>query len=214
MIGRAALAVALALPAVVHADPAGPGAAPRTATATSEDPDRAVVEAGDANLESIDDRQGVTFSGSLGGGLIVGFGIKDSVGRGGSISLRLGHVATRRTVITLELAITAALHKLAMNSATATDTDTNLLAGAMYYVNNSLWLRFGGGVGAYQARKVVLSNGQPGDLTLVGPAVLAGAGLDLVRFKYAVVGFEFGTSAMINRDGVLLASGAGFDVAF
>ncbi|HEU4726980.1 MAG TPA: hypothetical protein VFT22_03805 [Kofleriaceae bacterium] len=214
MIARAAVAVALITATTARADPAGPGAAPRTAAANSDSPDRAVVEAGDANLESVDDRRGVTFSASVGGGLIIGFGIDDSVGRGGSVSLRLGHVATRSTVITFELAVTAVLHKQGMSGPTETNTDTNLLAGALHYVNKSLWLRFGGGLGVYQGRKVVLPNGQPGDLTLVGPAALAGVGLDLVRFKYAVLGLEFGTSAMVNREGLLLASATHLGLTF
>ncbi|HEX2686009.1 MAG TPA: hypothetical protein VHN14_05300 [Kofleriaceae bacterium] len=209
MIGRAVLVALPAIATVAHADPTTP-------TATKDDaPDPAVEEAGDANLESIENRRGLTFAGAFGGGLIVGFGIKDSVGRGPSLSLRLGHVATRRTVITFELGITAALHKPpGMNSSLETNTNTNLLAGALHYLSPSLWLRFAGGLGVYNGRKVTLSNGQIGDVTLLGPAVLAGVGVDLARFKSAVLGLEVGTSAMINRDGLLVASGLNLGLAF
>lgn len=240
MISRAALVVALAVASVARADaPAGPSraakpviaaaaakpataaapavrAAPATpatpATSTALDP--AVEEAADANLESTEDRRGLTFAGSFGGGLVLGFGINDSVGRGGALSLRLGHVATRSTVITFELGITAVLHKLGANGPTETNTNTNLLAGALHYVNPSLWLRFGGGLGVYQGRQVALSKGGVGNLTLVGPAALAGFGLDILRVKAAVLDFEIGTSAMINSEGLLVASGANFGLSF
>ena len=182
-------------------------------------PDPAVVEAGDANLESTANRRGLTFAGSLGGGLIVGIGIKDSVGRGGSVSLRLGHVATPRTVITFEVNVTAALHRPSptagdMASGIKPNTFAGLLAGAQYYVNPSLWLRGAGGVGVYQGRSVAVSSVAVGDVTHVGPALLAGAGLELARFKWAVLGIEVATSAMINGDGVLFTGGAGLGLSF
>jgi len=195
---------------LAHADAPKPPAAPSDGA-----PDPAVQDAADANLESTENRRGLTFAGSIGGGLILGFGIKDSIGRGGSVSLRLGHVATRHTVITFELGVTAALHKPpGMMSSTETNTDTNLLAGALHYVNPSLWLRLGGGVGVYQGRQVALSSGGIGNVTLVGPAVLGGAGVDLLRLKFAVVGIEVRTSAMVNRDGVLVASGLNLGLSF
>jgi hypothetical protein len=227
MSSRATLLAALAVAGVAHADP--PAAAPRpakpattaaaqaatpAATAASSDaPDPAVAEAGEANLELTEPRRGLTFSGAIGGGLVIGFGIKDSVGRGGSLSLRLGHGATRRTVITFELGITAALHKQGTNNAIETNTNSNLLAGAQYYVNTSLWVRFGGGLGVYQGRQVALSAGV-GNLTLVGPAALAGVGLELWRVRSAVLDFEIGTSAMLNSQGVLVASGANLGLSF
>jgi len=210
MIGRAGLLVALAAAgSLAHADTAKPTTAPKDAT-----PDPAVDDAAEANLESTEDRRGLTFAGSFGGGLILGFGIKDSVGRGGAVSLRLGHVATKRTVITFELGFTAALHKPAMQNKTQTNTNTNLLAGALYYVNPSLWLRFGGGLGVYQGRQITLSTGQLGNVTLVGPAMLGGVGVDIARLKSAVLGLEVGTSAMINVDGVLVASGLNLGLSF
>lgn len=210
MLARVAGLVALSATATLaHAEAPRPSAAPADAA-----PDPAVQDAADANLESTEDRSGLTFAGSFGGGLMLGFGIKDSVGRGGSVSLRLGHVATKRTVITFELGFTAALHKPAMQSETKTNTNTNLLAGALHYVNPSLWLRFGGGLGVYTGRQVALSTGQLGNVDLVGPAMLGGVGVDLARFKSVVLDLEIETSAMINNDGVLIASGAHVGLSF
>jgi hypothetical protein len=204
----AALAVVSAA-GVARAD--APGASP-----PAGEPDPAVEEASDANLESAASRTGIVVSGSLGGGMIIGIGVDDSAGRGPAVSLRLGHVATPHTVITFGVDFTLALHK-PKDFPVQTNSDTNLLAGAQYYVNPSLWLRFAGGLGVYQGRKVLVEvdNMQTvGDLTLIGPAALAGIGVDIVRFKWAVLGLEAATSATVNRQGVLLASHLNLGLSF
>jgi hypothetical protein len=212
MIARVVCVALSAVATLAHADATKP---PPPAPPVDDAPDPAVADAGEANLESTENRRGLVFAGSLGGGLILGFGIKDSVGRGPAVSLRIGHVATRRTVITFEAGVTAALHKPAgMNTSLQTNTNTNLLAGAQYYVNPSLWVRFSGGLGVYHGSQVTLESGAIGDLMLAGPAVLGGAGVDIARFKSAVLGLEVGTSAMINREGVLLASGLNLGLSF
>jgi hypothetical protein len=187
------------LVAVAHAQPAPPAPV--------------VEEASDANLESTERRQGVTFTTTIGPGLLVGFGIDDAVGRGGSLTLRLGHVATRRTVITFEFAATAVLHKPSMMSATETNTNTNLAAGAQYYVNPSLWLRTSGGIGLYRRRDAMPSQGIVTSRWL-GPVLVGGFGVDILRFRWAVVGLEAATSMMINRDGVLVATGINLGLSF
>jgi len=210
MTARAVFVALSAVATLAHADATKPTTAP-----ADDAPDPAVQDASEANLESTENRRGLTFAGSLGGGLILGFGIKDSVGRGPAVSLRLGHVATRRTVITFEIGVTAALHKPAgMNTSLQTNTNTNLLAGALYYANPSLWVRFGGGLGVYRGNQVTLSSGAIGNVMLAGPAVLGGIGVDIARFKSAVLGLEVGTSAMINSDGVLVASGLNLGLSF
>jgi len=190
------------------------GARTEVAGAAPAAPDPSAIEAGDANLEPLGDRRGVTFAACFGGGLMVGFGIKDSVGRGGAGSLRLGHVATPRTVVTFEIEGTGALHRPAKTAAIETNTLINALVGAQYYANRSLWLRSAGGFGLYQGRKVVMSNGTLGDVTLPGGTMLFGAGFDLARYKWLVATFEVRLSAMINSDGVLMAFGTGFGIAF
>jgi hypothetical protein len=215
MIARLAAVAGLTAAAATARAEAPAARAPVARPDTASDP--AALEAGDANLESTADRTGITFAASLGGGLLIGFGIKDSVGRGGSASLRLGHVATRRTVITLELDITAALHRptsATMTSSIQTNTNTDLLLGAQYYVHPSLWLHVAVGVGGYQGRQVVVSGIERGDVTLIGPAVLFGVGIDLARFKWAVLGFEIATTAMVNSDGVLVGTSGGLGLAF
>lgn len=191
-------AVVLALSTVAgvaHAEPA------------RDAPDPTVEEAGDANLEPTENRQGLTFTVAPGGGLLVGFGIDDSVGRGGSLSLRLGQVAGRRMVATFEISVTAVLHKATTTSSTEPNTNTSFAGGAQYYVNPSMWLRLSGGLGVYQRRNVsVGGNPMLVDHSLVGPVAIGGLGVDLLRFKATVVGIEVSTSAMINRDGVLMAN--------
>jgi hypothetical protein len=208
MIARGALLVGLAAAATARADaPAGP-----SPPAAAGAPDPAVAEAADANLESTSPRSGLTLSLSGGGGLTVGFGIDDSVGRGGSGSLRLGRYTSDRTLLTVEATGTAVLHTPGPDSSAKANTVSELLAGVQRYANPSLWLRFAGGLGAYQRRSVLLDNGTIGNTTTLGPAILGGAGVEIARYHWAVLDIELQTSAVITLDGVLFASGLGFGV--
>jgi hypothetical protein len=207
MIGRLAAVVGLVASAaggVAHAGSGPPGA---------DAPDPAVDYASDANLESTANRQGFTFAFSGGVGLLVGLGIEGPTGRGGTLDLRLGHVATPRTVITFEAGATLTLHgKEGMP--VYTTTNTNILAGAQYYVSESLWLRLAGGLGIYQASHVQATNNNVfTDVHQLGPAVLGGIGLDLARFKWAVLDVEIGTSVMVHS-GALVASDLRLGVQF
>jgi hypothetical protein len=211
------------------AEPAKPAAAPARAepgdttplVTEREEIDPAVIAATDANLESIENRQGFTFAASIGGGTQIGFGIPDSVGRGGAFALRLGHVAGLRTVATFELDVSGALHHLPPDAMGHVDpihinTDINILGGIQRYAGESLWLRGAAGVGLYFAQNIQL-NPPPmprGDLRLVGPTGLFGIGVDLFRIKSSVIGVEASASAMINSKGLLFASGARIGVSF
>jgi hypothetical protein len=184
--------------APVRADAPGPAT-----SAAAEPQDPAVDEAGDANLEPNADRNGVTFAVVLGAGLMVGIGIQGSVGRGGALGLRLGRVATRHTVMTFEVSGGAVLHEPhVMKPSVETNSNTDVLVGAQYYLNPSLWVRGAGGVGIYHGNQVELSAGGLGDVRLIGPTMLGGLGVDIVRFRSIVLGIETGTSALISRSGV------------
>jgi hypothetical protein len=173
-------------------------------------PDPAAKDAGNANLESTWRRKGTSFTLGIGTGLTIGLGIEDAVGSGGAFSFRLGHAATERAVLTLELTGVVLLHKLEtemVNDKENRNDDTNLLAGAMYYVNRALWVRAAVGFGVYQGRNVGIGGGMVGDVTLVGPAGLVGAGIDLVRLNHFKMGFELMSISMLNREGILSSSG-------
>lgn len=211
MLSRGALLAGLAATAAARADaPAAP--TPPEAVASSA-PDQAVAEAADANLESTSPRRGLMFSIAGGGGLTVGFGIDDSVGRGGYGSLRLGRFASDGTLLTLEATGIAVLHTPGTDSSTKANTADELLAGVQRYVNPSLWLRFAGGFAAYQRRSVLLDNGKIGDKTMFGPGILGGIGVEIARFHWALLDIELQTSAVITLDGVLFVSGLGFGVS-
>ncbi|HEY6174833.1 MAG TPA: hypothetical protein VIX73_10330 [Kofleriaceae bacterium] len=230
MIGRAIVVASLAAASVARADATGteparpiaaakpaeaakPTEAVKTAAPASEPPDAAADEAGDANLESTANRRGMTFAAALGAGVTAGFGIEDSVGRGGALAFRIGHVATPHTVITLEFDVSGALHRPTKDT-TAVNTNGALLAGAQYYVSPSLSLRLGIGGGAYTAHGILVAGSTMlKDRTTIGPAVLGGIGVDLARVKWAVFGIEATTTAMING-GVLLGSSLKLGVAF
>lgn len=210
-LATAALVVSFAN--LAHADapataqpPAGPSAtAAERAAKPSPFDEIADVESREANLESKEPRKGVTVAGALGFGIMIGGDI--GVGRGPAVSLRLGHVATRKTVITFEIAGTSALHKRtgvgpgAMESTTLTDSNFALLAGAQRYTTGSLWLRAAGGP------TILVQNASTngaGDKPIGGLGGLIGGGVDIARWGYLVFGAELFGMGSVSSDGLKL----------
>jgi hypothetical protein len=171
------------------------------------------IEGREANLESKASRKGLTFALSPGLGIMIGG--DTGVGRGPAISLRLGHVATRKTIITFELTSTSALHKPAMSSETLSDNNFALFAGAQRYTSASFWLRTAGGLAILV--KNANANGTGGDKPILGAGGLVGGGLDLARFDFGrlgffVLGFEGFGMASVSRDG--FKAQLGFNLGF
>jgi hypothetical protein len=196
-----ALLAAVAVPARAHAEaPADP----------PEVDDASVEAASEANLESQAPRRGTTLSLSVGAAATFGFGIDDSTGRGGALSIRVGHVMTPRALMTFEVTSFATLHEIGMAPTTLlTNTDVNLLVGVQQYTSPSLWVRAAGGVGAYK-----LERGAMPTLHYAGPTSAVGIGIDIIRHHYLVVAIEAVTTGMLNRDGVLISSTLGVGVSY
>jgi hypothetical protein len=188
-------------------------------TAMADDttrPDPSAVGAGDANLEPTARRSGNNFTGAIGGGLTVGFGIEDAVGSGGSFSFRFGHAATERTVMTAELAGVVLLHEVAATSGMTTqerNEDTNLFVGAQYFATRAFWVRAAAGIGVYKGRSLKMGESRV-DITLVGPASLVGLGLDVIQWRGWSFGIETMSIGMLNRKGLLSTGGLLFNLSF
>ncbi len=150
-------------------------------------------EAREANLESNAPREGFVVAGSLGFGILIGGDI--GVGRGPALSLRLGHVATRKSIITFELVGSGGLHK--NMTQTFTDSNIGLFAGVQRYVSGSLWFRLAGGLDVFTAN----SGGGMAGTPHGGFGALGGGGLDIARWGYLVLGFESTVLASITGDG-------------
>lgn len=155
-------------------------------------------ESAEANLESKAPRDGYVVSFSLGAGLLLGGDI--GVGRGGAASIRVGHVATRHTVITFELSGTGAAHKRATQDSAVTDTNASLYAGALRYATRSTWVRVSGGL------TVFTPNNDP-QASRAGIGGLLGGGLDLIRWGYVVLGLELFGVASVTGDGFKVNTG-------
>jgi hypothetical protein len=146
------------------------------------DPDpHAVESASEANLETKAPRAGTTFAAAIGGGLIISNG---QTARVPTLSLRLGHVATASTVVFAELVGGTYAHKAAVMSDTRIDSQVSFLIGAQVYIAPSVWLRGGGGVGTHNV------DDGTGITPHGGLSGVGGAGVDLVRWKYLVLGVE------------------------
>lgn len=196
----AALVVAFANVAYADTRVAATGSEPKPDAKAQPEPDEiANVESEEANLESKAPRKGLTFAGAAGGGLMLGGDV--GVGRGPTLSLRLGHVATRKTVITFELNRGDALHKASMDGDTLYDINVSLLAGAQRYTSRSFWVRAAGGM-TFLTKNATSAAGTGGESPRAGVGGLFGAGLDIARWGYLVLGFEGFGMASITGDGL------------
>lgn len=191
---RAAIAtLVVTFAPIAHADPKQEPAAKRPPPDGIAD-----IESREANLESKEPRKGLTFAGAVGGGILIGGDI--GVGRGPALSLRLGHVATRKTIITFELTGSSGLHKQDVNGPTLTDSNVALFAGAQRYTSSSLWLRGAGGLTIFV--EDAMPSGGGGKQAIGGIGGLVGAGVDVARWGYLVFGFETFGMASLSSDGV------------
>ncbi|HEY5926596.1 MAG TPA: hypothetical protein VIV11_33140 [Kofleriaceae bacterium] len=168
------------------------------------------VESQEANLESKEQRKGFAFSVAIGGGIMMGGDI--GVGRGPSLSLRLGHVATRKTNITFELTRGEGYHKASIDGPTLSDSDTAFFVGAQRFAKRAFWVRAAGGLTAFV--EDAMKDGTGGAAPILGVGGLLGAGADIFRLGrfLPVIGVEAFGMASISRDGFKLhgAFGLGF----
>jgi hypothetical protein len=178
---------------------AKPAPPPPSPPPSSPDQD-AEQAASEANLESNAPRAGVTFSFSAGAGLTMG----DGVGRGPAVSFRLGHVATPSTVLTFELTVGSLLHEQQGSSKLLHNDDLGLMAGALHYVNRSLWIRGAGGLTVYTVDNIVPEL----RVAHAGIGGLVGIGLDFVRWHYLVLGIEtFDQLSIVSTKGLVFNNG-------
>lgn len=162
----------------------------------------AAQEASEANLESKAPRAGVTMAGALGGGMIISQGKTANVP---TLDLRLGHVANASTVVTVELVGGTYAHK---TTGTHIDGEGNLLVGAQVYIAPSVWLRGAGGLGVHTTEDDM------GRKTGSGLSGLGGAGIDLVRWHYAVLGIEGFYSGTFAKGGYVSLGGLALGLSY
>jgi len=167
-------------------------------------PDPEATRAGEANLESLAKRRGFTFGGSLGPSVTIGKGT--GTGTGAAISLRLGQVATPRTVISFELNAGGQLRRAttgldAMGQPIRelrTNSIASFLAGAQYWFGPSIWIRIAGGLGVTVCQKC--SNDM--DTRRAALAGGGGLGVDIARARGLVLGVEAYSVSQLSRDGL------------
>ena len=153
-------------------------------------------KAEEANLESQAPRDGTVFAASLGGGVMVA---KGSVHEIPVLDLRLGQVMTPDTVLTFEVATGTYQHKIATQGSTLFDTTGSILVGAQDYVGPSVWIRGAGGFNVHTVNDGMTTTAT----TRLAGAI--GAGVDLVRRHYLVLGLEvLGIGAVDAHDGLLV----------
>jgi hypothetical protein len=141
-------------------------------------------------------------AGALGGGMIISQGKTANVP---TLDLRLGHVANASTVVTVELVGGTYAHK---TTGTHIDGEGNLLVGAQVYIAPSVWLRGAGGLGVHTTEDDM------GRKTGSGLSGLGGAGIDLVRWHYAVLGIEGFYSGTFAKGGYVSLGGLALGLSY
>jgi hypothetical protein len=201
--GAAAQLVLIALTGAAHADPAPAAAA--AGPASTVDP-VAISTADDANLVSSAPRRGVTASLFVGASLTLGLHVRNAIGEGGAFGLRLGHAATRRTVLTFE--VLSGVYKTSVAGIEKNDQSVGVMAGAQVWVLDSLWFRGAGGVGTLQRNS-------PGDSPRVsGLSFLAGAGVEALRVHWFTLQVEGFVDMLIAGGGAVFVPGLGVSVGY
>lgn len=183
-----------------------------TAAHADDKPDPAAERAGFANLESIEHRQGITFGAALGPSVTIGGG----TGTGGDLALKLGHVATPKTVFTFVLGGSAQFHRN-LNKDLVANNLTYALAGAQYWAAPSLWIGIGFGAGTYHCNDCIDSDDMapvPKNTKRAGPSSGVSAGVDLVRYRGVVLGLEVYSIGVITREGFVTTGGMSLGLSF
>jgi hypothetical protein len=187
------------------------------AAAADPAPEPVATRAGDANLESTEQRRGFTFGVQVGPSLTFGA----DVGTGGALALRVGEVATPWTVIDLELAASAVLHSVEDpadpdgEGRLVANSNAALLVGVQHWVNPSLFLRLGVGGGRYRCNEcgAPRADGMRSTEKYAGVAGSLGVGLDLVRWGSVVLGAEVHSVSLITLDGLLVNTSLGLTLS-
>lgn len=161
----------------------------------------------EANLETTERRQGFV------GGAFAGpsFTIGSGTGTGGTLSLRLGQVATPRTVIAFELNGSGQPRKVTSGEV-VTSTAASFLVGMQHWLGPSLSVRLLGGIGVYTCARC---NANLTDDQRPGVAGGAGVGVDLVRFKRGfVLALDVTSVNQVNREGLVSTNTLGLGLSF
>lgn len=180
---------------------------------SARDADPAAQRAAEANLETLEKRRGFTGGVSIGPSITLGQG----TGNGGSLSLRLGRVATPDTVITFQLDASAQLHRTGTGEMASTYTNSvaSFLVGGQFWIGPSLWVRAAGGFGVYTCTKLCGNGALPGDTDRrPGLAGAVGVGVDVARFKGLVLAVELSSINQLNRNGMLSTNAFALALSF
>ena len=169
------------------------------------EPDPEATRAGEANLESLAKRRGFTFGASLGPSVTIGK--NTGTGTGATLSLRLGQIATPRTVISFELNASGQLRRVAtgmdamgnLTTELRTNSVGSFLAGMQYWFGPSIWIRISGGFGVTTCQKCKDLTTDTRVGTLAGGG---GLGVDIVRWRGTVLAVEAYNVSQIGNGGL------------
>jgi hypothetical protein len=211
------LAAAVALAAVAAAAPAlaqpSPPARKPLPPYQPGPPDSVAVAAGeDANLEPEGGRSGFTLTAAVGPAILAGIKKDRATGTGAGFTFRIGRVADRNNVVTLELAGVVYPREYETTAGTERRINQSIIGtwGMQRWVSPAFWVRGGAGLATFTLRtKNVVDETE----TRYGGAAVVGAGVDLGRWRSITVGIELMLQGAVYRDGAVFGGILAFDLS-
>lgn len=210
---RAAIIVAMCAPPLALADDSQANVtvdAPVHVTPVVATPDEYANRAGEeANLQTVEHRQGLWLHIGLGPSLGFAVGGNTGSGQGGSLHLMIGQVMRPTWVAFLALTGNAQQHEV-MNERKINNY-TTAQAGFQWWWKKSLFLRWAAGVGTYRCNQCEdpdePTNPIRVDYQRTGVSGTFGVGFELVRAKGIVIGLEGSGISTLTTEGVPVSLG-------
>ncbi|WP_428268020.1 hypothetical protein [Haliangium sp.] len=168
-----------------------------------------VAQGGPGGLGGEDDddhragyRDGFLIGVGLGSGTFQGVGVDDLSTVGGTLSLRVGTVATERLLWVLQADLLGGPQRTREGDSESTSIEqlNTITLGAQYYLRQVVWLKAGLGM-AVLSRVVNPSTGEAARHSSAGPALATSLGYDMVRLGSFVLDLELGLGISLHEGG-------------
>lgn len=176
-------------------------------------PDPVATRAGqEANLESTEHRQGLTFALALGPSMTIGGG----TGGGGALGLRLGQVIRPNAVALVEATYNGQGHRV-MNNLYVNDY-TTLMGGLQAWLGPFVYFRVSAGFGSYRCKQCKdpsdSGNIVPVDYVRRGITSAGAVGFEPFRVRNVTIGPAASTVITLTPDGVIVSLTGAIVVSF
>ena len=128
---------------------------------------------------------------------------KGESAQGLGLSMKIGHVATPRMTMIIE--VRASANPPDPTKPTSVEsTAVNLLVGTQYWLGPSIWASLGFGIGHYT--RAAMEDETNENVRLFGPAGGVGVGVEVARFPHIALEVAVFSATTLTRDGPTLSN--------